>query len=127
MASNRQLFNEYRATWEEFSRQLDELQQFVESGARDCIDGALLNVEKARLAHNEARDRLAAHMTGEIKAADQPVTNAVTEEERVRTTARLLWEFSGKPHGTAENDWFRAQRLVRSARAASAGGGTEAL
>jgi hypothetical protein len=99
MALNRQLWNEYRVTWEEFSRQLDALQRLVETGARDRIEGALLNVEKARLAHNEARDRLAAHLTGEID------------------TARLLWEFSGKPHGTAEKDWFRAEKLVRAARA----------
>jgi len=113
MAVNRQLWNEYRVTWEEFSRQLDELQRLVETGARDRIEGALLSVEKARLAHNEARDRLAAHLTGEIDM----VTNKLPEQERVRTTARLLWEFSGKPQGTAENDWFRAEKLVRSARA----------
>ena len=117
MAANRQLFKEYRATWREFSRQLDQLQQLVESGARDRIDEALLNVERTRRAHNEARDRLAAHLTGDLVAADEIATNAATEEERVRTTARLLWEFSGKPQGTAETDWFRAERLVRSAHA----------
>ena len=113
MAVNRQLWNEYRVTWEEFSRQLDALQRLVETGARDRIEGALLSVEKARLAHNEARDRLAAHLTGEIDM----VTNELPEQERVRKTARLLWEFSGKPHGTAENDWLRAEKLVRAAQA----------
>jgi hypothetical protein len=111
MAANRKLWNDYRATWEEFSRQHDELQRLIEAGARDRIDGALQAVEKARLAHNESRDRLAAHLTGD----------ALPEEERVRTTARLLWEFSGKPQGTAENDWFRAERLVRSAQTENAG------
>src|SRR5271165_2634496 len=112
MAANRQLWNEYRATWEEFACQLDQLQQLVETGSRDRIDAALLIVEKARLVHNEARDRLAAHLTGEIEM----VTNELPEQERVRTTARLLWEFSGKPHGTAENDWLRAEKLVRAAQ-----------
>jgi DUF2934 family protein len=127
MSANRQLWNEYRATWEQFSRQLDELQQLVETGARDRIDAALLSVEKARLAHNESRDRLAAHMTGEIVATQVPLTDALPQEERVRTTARLLWEFSGKPQGTAENDWFRAERLVRSAQMENAGRATGAL
>ncbi len=116
MAANRELWNEYRGTWEEFARQLDELQRLVEAGDQDHIESALLAVEKARLAHNESRDRLAAQLTGEIVAADaQASARKLPDDERVRKTARLLWEFSGKPQGTAENDWFRAERMVRSA------------
>jgi len=119
MAANRELWNQYRGTWEEFARQLDELQRLVEAGERDRVEGALLSVEKARLAHNHARDRLAAQLTGGIVPANGKVSEGtLPDEERVRKTARLLWEFSGKPQGTAENDWFRAERLVRSAGAA---------
>jgi hypothetical protein len=119
MAANGELWDEYRATWKAFARQLDELQRRVETGERDRIESALLGVERARLAHNESRDRLAAHLAGEMVAADRRVSaGGLPDEARVRKTARLLWEFSGKPHGTAENDWFRAERLVRSAVAA---------
>jgi hypothetical protein len=112
MTADRELWNEYRGTWEEFARQLSALQRLMEAGERDRIETALLGVERAKMSHNEARDRLAAQLAGEIAAGKHP------DEERVRKTARLLWEFSGKPQGTAEQDWFRAERLVRSTAAA---------
>ena len=58
MGANRALWNEYRATWEAFSQKLDELQAVVESKDRPRAEEALLAVEKARLTHNAARDRL---------------------------------------------------------------------
>jgi hypothetical protein len=118
MAANRELWNEYRGSWDEFARELDELQRLVEAGDRDRIEAALLGVEKARLAHNQARDRLAAQLAGNMVTSDgQFSAGTSADDERVRKTARLLWEFSGKPQGTAENDWLRAERLVRSAGA----------
>jgi hypothetical protein len=110
MGVNLELWNTYRTTWEAFSSQLAELQRLVESGERaDRVRSARLAVEKARVAHDVARDRLAARL-----APPEP------EEQRVRETARLLWEFAGKPQGTAETDWFRAEQLVRSASASGA-------
>src|SRR5437016_4554206 len=118
MAADRELWNDYRVSWEEFARELDELQRLVEIGERDRIESALLRVEKTRLAHNHARDRLASRLAGNIVAADgENSAGTLPDEDRVRKTARLLWEFSGKPQGTAEQDWFRAERLVRSTAA----------
>jgi hypothetical protein len=114
MALDRNLRDEYRATWDEFSRKLQQLQSSVETGAQNRIESALIEVEKARLAHNAARDRLAEHLTGEFSSAALP-----PHEQRVRRTARLLWEFAGKPHGTAETDWLRAEQLVRAAGASA--------
>jgi hypothetical protein len=116
MGANRALWNEYRATWEAFSQKLDELQAVVESKDRPRAEEALLAVEKARLTHNAARDRLAAQLSGEIASLDKKEMHAA-EQRRVRQTAQLLWEMAGKPNGTAEDDWFRAERLVRSAHA----------
>jgi hypothetical protein len=115
MGANREFRNEYRATWNEFSRQMDELQRLVEARDNAGIECALLNVEKARLRHNAARDRLAVYLIG--KNAESVVLQTARDEVRVRRTARLLWEFAGKPLGTAEHDWLRAERLVRSAAA----------
>ncbi|MEP6715287.1 MAG: DUF2934 domain-containing protein [Terriglobia bacterium] len=117
MGVSRQIWDEYKSTWAGFSLQLDELQRVVEARDTSGVESALLSVEKARLRHNSARDRLAAYLTG-------TTTEAVTlqkgrDEKRVRDTARLLWEFAGKPQGTAEADWLRAEKLVRSASAAS--------
>ena len=116
MGANRELLSEYRGTWEAFSRRLDELQLFVEKGERGRAAEALLDVEKARLAHNVARDRVAAQLSNEIAAQDAKDLGQA-DRRRVRQTAQLLWEIAGKPAGTAESDWHRAETLVKSAGA----------
>ncbi|HZL57444.1 MAG TPA: DUF2934 domain-containing protein [Bryobacteraceae bacterium] len=118
MGANRALWNEYRATWNTFSRSLDQLQSCVESGNRNLVEEALLAVETAKTAHNAARDRLAAGLSGDVAAADRAEVRS--EEHRIREKAQLLWELAGKPQGSAEADWFGAERLVRSASASSA-------
>ena len=106
----------YRSTWLDWARQTDELQRVVDGGGnpeRAQLEKLLLAVECARTAHNEARDRLAG-MLGHTPA---PVTDNATGDDRVRTTAHLLWEFSGRPAGTAESDWQRAKAVVKTAGA----------
>jgi hypothetical protein len=115
MVANRVVWDEYRRTWEVFSRRLDELQATVEAGCeRSRAESSLLEVERARLAHNAARDKLAAQLSDEMAALDQSHRD-LGEKRRVRETARLLWEFAGKPNGTADSDWLRAEQLLRSA------------
>lgn len=116
MRVNRDLQTEYRAAWSAFSRRLNELQTLVEAGDRTGAQEALLAVEKARLAHNAARDRLAEHLGSEV-AASKRRTGMQTDRHTVTRTAHLLWEVAGRPAGTAESDWHRAEALVRSASA----------
>lgn len=108
------LRNAYRATFREYSRKLDALQRLM---AGDIVDGgrieaAVLDVEKARIAHNCARDRVA----GELVTPSLPPAAGVSEN-RIRETAQLLWEMAGRPDGTAEFDWRRAEQLVNTAAA----------
>ena len=44
--------------------------------------------------------------------------SAEAYEDRVRAVARLLWESVGRPEGTADDDWNRAEQIVRRAAAA---------
>jgi hypothetical protein len=118
MGAKQELWNAYRVTWEAFSRKLDELQSFVEAGDRVRAEEALLAVEQARVAHNAARDRVAALLSKEITAMDAAALSA-EKQRRVRQTAHLLWEIAGKPAGTAESDWHKAERLVMTASASS--------
>ena len=79
-------------------------------------------VEHARLAYNEMRDLVAASLMSpecseffwEIPASAQ------RDETRVKSLAELLWELAGKPQGSAEDDWYRAERVVRHAATESA-------
>jgi len=104
----------YRSTWLEWARRTDELQQTIDHGNPDQtrLEGLLLAVERSRAAHNEARDRLA-QVVGHLPAAPDAIEP--TGDGRVRTTARLLWDLSGRPANTAESDWKRAEALVRTA------------
>ena len=69
MGANRELQNEYRATWDVFSRRLTELQACVEAGGQGA-EAALIEVDKARVAHNAARDRLAEQLLSEMALPD---------------------------------------------------------
>ena len=40
------------------------------------------------------------------------------DRDRVREIAELRWELAGKPEGTADDDWYRAEEIVRRATAA---------
>jgi hypothetical protein len=110
------LRNTYRATFQQYSSKLDALQCLMSSGAPDKgrIEAALLDVEKARVAHNSARDRLAA----ELVRPSLPPSESI-DEHHIRQTAQLLWELAGRPDGTAEGDWRRAEQLVHAAAASA--------
>lgn len=106
------LKNAYRATFEEYARKLETLQGLTGDGDRNNtqIEAVLLEVEEARVAYNCARDRLAKELVRSPLPADAGVN-----ERHIRKTARLLWELAGRPDGTAEHDWHRAEQLVRTA------------
>jgi hypothetical protein len=120
------LTNAYRTTFQEYARRLDALQNLMNSGTPDAarMDAALLEVEQARIAYNASRDQLAKELvrpplpasTG-TSATGNPATG--NKEHRIRQTARLLWEVAGRPDGSAEHDWRRAEQLVRRAATSS--------
>lgn len=107
----------YRTTFQEYSSRLDALQCLMSSAASDRgrIEAALLDVEKARVAHNYARDRLARDLVRPSLPPAAGVDEGAVDERQVRETARLLWEIAGRPDGTAECDWQRAETLVHAA------------
>ena len=111
MKENPRLNEEYRSAWENYDLSLRELQAAADKGGGAHLDMLLLSVEKARLEYSAARDRLAADMLG----ADIQALATATANKRVRDTAQLLWDLSGMPQGSAENDWLRAERIVQYA------------
>jgi hypothetical protein len=130
MQRNEELREAYRTTWRVYAQKLDALQTLVDSGRKDVnsIEAAVLDLERARLAHNSARDHLAEQLFGElgprlVPRGESPHAESPRSEseERIRNAAHLLWELAGRPQGTAERDWTRAQALVRSAASASVG------
>jgi hypothetical protein len=121
METRLDLSNRYRATWKEYVRATNALQDSLIAAAPDRAGAelALFEAEKARLSYNAARDLLAAQLAGPGAAADSP-PQASTQDGQVRSIALLLWELAGQPEGTAMADWLHAERLVKSASAAIA-------
>ena len=118
MSAKCEFLIQYRTTWEEFVRRTNALQDCLTASKpdRDRVAMALLEVEKARLGYNAARDLLVAQTAG-LQPDPKPADHALPQEGRVRANARMLWELAGKPEGTAVADWLHAERLVHSASA----------
>ena len=108
---------EYRSAFEEFSRIAQRVQFLTEhpTGDRKAFESALLALEKAHLAYNEARDALVKSRFPQAGASAP--TQRFGEEHRsdVQAIAELLWESAGRPMGTAEADWRRAEAIVKCA------------
>lgn len=64
--------------------------------------------------YEHARDILAQKLLN----SSEPVSSVQSFASRVSEIAELRWELAGKPEGTDEENWFRAEEIVRRATAA---------
>jgi uncharacterized protein (DUF2267 family) len=115
-----EVWEAYTAAFQNFSEEVRNLQRLTDdpTAARAEIEAAVLAVEKARIAYSEARDAAAELLL------DSPLRSATSAEPNsspahTAEIAELLWEGAGKPEGTAEADWYRAEEIIRLARSRS--------
>ena len=113
------LEEDYRQAFEDFSRRAQRVQLLTESASddREGFETALLELEKAHLTYNEARDAL----VRSLLPSPQKQARSRDHREDVPAIAELLWESAGRPHGTAEEDWQRAEAIVECAVASACG------
>ncbi len=113
----------YRSAFEDFSRKAQQVQSLTEhpTGDRKAFETALLELERAHLAYNDARDALVRSLLpGPVKEQRQDRAN---HRGDVQAIAELLWESAGRPTGTAEEDWRRAEAIVQRALASTPSSG----
>ena len=120
-STKREARRAYQQAFHDFSDRVRHLQFVIDDPHpnRAAIEAALLEVEKARVIYDGYRDALARHLLP-LKPHILPTTDsreAVTEH--VKDIAEILWETAGKPDGTADDDWRRAEEIVRQAVAAA--------
>jgi hypothetical protein len=115
-STNVSLWREYRQAFREFARKAQSVQSLKEAPepARASIDDALLELERARLHYNDCRDALASALRPDSQLASAPPREHV---QHIREFARLLWDFEDRRDGRADDDWYRAEKIVRSAAA----------
>ncbi len=107
----------YKRAFRDFSEKVRNVQYqaakpFVE---RTEIEAAVLALEKARVAYSHARDAVAQQL---LDSQHENLSTVEAEPSPVHTAevAKLLWESVGRPEGTAETDWYRAEEIIRAAR-----------
>ena len=117
--SVKQLWQAYREAFGQFADAAHTLAEVKGKSLHDPAEAeqALLRVEHARLVYNDIRDVLAASlMPAESRRSFLTLRAApLREEARVKSIAEMLWELGGKAQGSADVDWYRAERVVRYA------------
>jgi hypothetical protein len=108
--------SDYRIAFAEFAQKVRQARALMAASNPDwqAIDAALLELETARVNYNQHRDILARQLLSSSQLPDsiQP------HSDRVREIAQLRWEIAGKPEGTDDENWYRAEDIVRRATAA---------
>ena len=107
----------YRSAFREFAEKVRQARALMKASNpdRQAIDAALLELETARVTYNHRRDILAQHL---LSSAPVPSDTLRPTADRVRAVAELRWELAGRPEGTAEDDWYRAEEIVGRSAAA---------
>ena len=111
----------YQQAFHYFSECVRHLQSVIHDAHPDraAIEAALLEVEKARVVYDSRRDSLARQLLP-LKSGVFPSTDSqAAVAEHVKDIAEILWEASGKPDGTAADDWRKAEEIVKRAVAAA--------
>jgi hypothetical protein len=117
----REIEAEYRQAFENFSRKAERVQSLSAQPSTDgqTFDAALVELERAHLAYNQARDAFLRSLLPE--SAQIAEFSDQEHASDVPTLAELIWERAGRPDGTAEEDWRRAEEIVKCAVATAVG------
>jgi hypothetical protein len=111
----------YRSAFDQYTQTAREVRRLVESSDQNGISIALLELEKARAEYDARRDALADCLLPEGLRKSFVSDRTQEYDSSVRTIAELLWESAGRPEGTADCDWSRAEEIVREAAYAAHG------
>lgn len=109
-----ELLSDYRNAFAGFAQKVRQARALMAASNPDwqAIDAALLELERARVNYNHRRDILAQQLNS------SPFPEAISETNRVSEIAELRWELAGQPEGRDDENWYRAEDIVRRATAA---------
>jgi hypothetical protein len=119
-ADKPELWREYRQAFQEYARTVDEVEVLKQCAnpSDAAIETALLARERAYTRYESCRDRLAAALLSDSSRSVLPRQVLLIPRgntERVKDIAELLWELERRPEGKADDDWFRAESILRRA------------
>jgi hypothetical protein len=110
----------YREAFKNFSEKARFIHEMTATRNQDrsLVDAAMLELEKANIVYIERRNTLASFLLPSTARDRVGAPDSEFYKSQVRRVAELLWEVSGRPLGTANDDWYRAEEIVRSVAAA---------
>jgi hypothetical protein len=112
-------WTEYRAAFDRFSIQVRKLQVLTGEDYADPADveAALIAVELARQNYNATRDALARDlMLHSSRGVPRFATKSQDNDQgRVKAMAELFWDLTGRHDGADDENWYRAENIVRRA------------
>jgi hypothetical protein len=117
----RELRQAYDAAFAKWATQWKRLQRLTEAGAgEDQLAGLRQQVEAARNEYEVYRNQLVDFMLLSARKHARSVSRPFNATEPARRQhvehfAYRLWEQAGRPSGTAESDWLRAESLLNAA------------
>lgn len=105
----------YRHAFENFRAEVHRVQSLgaLASPPREELDGAVVRLQIASEDYRIARNALLWEMVPPEHHSITPMNDDIPFSERVKETAELLWELEGRPNGSALDDWYRAEAIVR--------------
>ncbi|HLH00648.1 MAG TPA: DUF2934 domain-containing protein [Bryobacteraceae bacterium] len=110
----------YRRAFNLFAKQVQHVQALTAQPNINpqALELALVDLERAHVHYDVCRDRWAQYLlpTGPKPARDPERSHS----HCVRTIAEILWESAGRPEGTADEDWRKAEEIVKAAAAVAA-------
>jgi hypothetical protein len=114
---------DYRAAFRDWTAAVGRRSSLPPQVARiDALDEARNQEDAAESSYREARERLIDYVEVAVPGAAAP--GELTGEQKTAVDRRLeieqlaysLWEQSGRPEGTADSDWYRAEALLLAER-----------
>jgi len=110
---------EYRKAFQDFAAKVERVQTLSSQSHVDpkVVEAALLELERAHVHYDVSRDRWAQFF---LPSENRGPLSEHSHEDCIPTIAKLLWESAGCPEGTAEQDWRKAEEIVKQAAAAVA-------
>ena len=111
----REVEAQYRDAFQDFSRKAQRMQLLTaqQNTDRKTFEAALFELERAHFAYNQARDEFLRSLLPE--SAQVPASDDKDYASDVPMLAELIWESAGRPDGTAEEDWRRAEAIAKCA------------
>jgi len=121
MERQRQAEQAYRQAFDEFAKKAQQVQALTAEPYVDQakLEAALLELERAHVQYDLCRDQWVQYLLPNLTL--RPAHDIEqAHEDCIRAIAELLWENSGRPEGTADEDWRKAEEIVKQAAAAVA-------